>query len=162
MVGEYRDSRTLGDRPCTDKPCHTRILDHIAVFHSSDYQPQDRWRDIPKPPPIDPSEKRKILCFNLEAKDNQPYYIGFHTTDPDSAIAIAHSEFRPGTNGWLGPGVYFARSIQGTIGKAKSTCDAHIIAEIRMGKVYEVEREVITKNHSRFEADIYNYVHHGG
>jgi hypothetical protein len=162
MVGDFRDSRTLGDRPCTDQPCHKRTLDHIAVFHANDYQPQDRWRDIPKPPPLDPqTNKSKLLCFKSKEIDNQPHYIGFHTTDPDSAISIAHSEFRPGKNGWLGPGVYFARSIAGTIGKAKSEGGAHIIAEIRMGKVYEVEREAITRKHPQFNADKFNYVHYG-
>jgi hypothetical protein len=35
-----------------------------------------------------------------------------------------------------------------------------MIAEIRMGKVYEVEREVITKGHPRFDHQEYHYVHH--
>jgi hypothetical protein len=160
MVGEYRDPRTLGDRPCTAKPCLKRTLDHIAVFHSNDYQPQDRWRDIPKPP-LDVPPKSKICCLKSKEIDNQPHYIGFHTTDPDAAIGIAHSEFRPGTCGWLGPGVYFARSVQGTIGKAKSDGGAYIIAEIRMGKVYEIERELIDKHHSRFDADKFDFVHRG-
>ncbi|CAF1228572.1 unnamed protein product [Rotaria sordida] len=162
MVGEYRDPRTLGDRPCTDKPCHKRKLDHIAVFHSNDYQPQDRWRDIPKLPYQAVSNEKKFLCWKSDEIDNQPHYIGFHTTDPKSAIAIAHSQFRPGTNGWLGPGVYFARSIEGTIGKAKSSGGATIIAEIRMGKVYEVDRDHIANNHPNFKKEIYEYVHHGG
>ena len=165
MVGDFRDPRTLGDRPCTDEPCHKRTLDHIAVFHSNDFQPQDRWRDIPKPSykQVDQEENnKKVFCLRSKEIDNQPHYIGFHTTDPDSAISIAHSEFRPGKNGWLGAGVYFARSIAGTIGKAKSEGGAHIIAEIRMGKVYEIEREVITRNHPKHVAEKFEYVHHGG
>lgn len=161
MVGANRDPRTLGDRPCPEKPCHKRTLDHIAVFHGYDYQPQDRWRDIPKPPPLDPEAKKsKIPCLKSK-EDNQPHYIGFHTTDPVSAISIAHSEFRPGKNGWLGAGVYFARSVAATEGKAKSEGGARIIAEIRMGKVYEVEREVITRKHPKFDAEKFNYVHYG-
>ena len=163
MVGDFRDPRTLGDQPCTDKPCHTRTLDHIAVFHGNDYQPQDRWSDIPKPEYkiANPEEEnKKLFCFRSKEIDNQPHYIGFHTTDPDSAIAIAHSEFRPGTCGWLGAGVYFARSVEGTIGKAKSLGGAHIIAEIRMGKVYEVERNQIDRKHAKFDEKIYDYVHH--
>jgi hypothetical protein len=161
MVGDSRDPRTLGDRPCTDKPCHKRTLDHVVVFHGNDYQPQTRWRDIPKPPPVDPeTNSSKLSCLKCKEEDNQPHYIGFHTTDPQSAISIAHSEFRPGNCGWLGAGVYFARSIAGTIGKAKSQGGAHIVAEIRMGKVYEIEREVITKNHPRLDPKEYDYVHH--
>ncbi|UJR34222.1 hypothetical protein I4U23_021628 [Adineta vaga] len=159
MVGDYRDARTLGDRPCTDKPCHKRTLDHIAVFHCNDYQPQQRWSKIEKPPLGDPPKSR-IPCKKSDEFDNQPHYIGFHTTDPDAAISIAHSEFRPGTCGWIGAGVYFARSIVGTIGKAKSDGGAYIIAEIRMGKVYEVERDVITKGHEKFNPEIYDFAHH--
>jgi hypothetical protein len=161
MVGARRDPRTLGDQPCTDRPCQKRTLDHIAVFHGNDYQPQARWRDIPKPPPLDPEiNENKFSCLKCKEEDKQPHYIGFHTTDPESAISIAHSEFRPGKNGWLGAGVYFARSIAGTIGKAKSEGGAHIIAEIRMGKVKEIEREVITKGHPRLDPKEYDYVHH--
>jgi hypothetical protein len=93
MVGAHRDPRTLGDQPCTDQPCHKRKLDHIVVFHSNDYQPQDRWRDIPKPPPNAEVKDSKLACFKCKEKDNQPHYIGFHKTDPQSAVSIAHSEF---------------------------------------------------------------------
>lgn len=161
MVGDFRDPRTLGDQPCREKPCHNRKLDHIAVFHGNDYQPQDRWRDIPKPPLIVYSEEERSGCFKSKEPDNQPHYIGFHTTDHKAAMSIARSEFRPGKNGWLGPGVYFARSVKGTIGKAKSEGGGYIIAEIRMGKVYEVEREVITRSHDKFNKQIYDFVHHG-
>jgi hypothetical protein len=161
MVGAQRDHQTLGDRPCTDTPCRNRTLDHIAVFHGDEHQPQARWRDIPKPPPLDPeTNKNKFSCLRSKEEDNQPHYIGFHTTTPEAAISIAHSEFRPGANGWIGTGVYFARSTAATIGKAKSEGGAHIIAEIRMGKVYEIEREVITKGHPRLDPKEYDYVHH--
>ena len=102
MVGAERDPRTLGDRPCTDRPCQKRTLDHIAVFHGDEHQPQTRWRDIPKPPPpLDPEKnKNKLLCLKSkqDEEDNQPHYIGFHTTTPEAAISIAHSEFRSGRN----------------------------------------------------------------
>ena len=164
MVGKERDLRTLGDRPCTDQPCHERRLDHIAVFHGNDYQPQQRWIDISKPRYIDQEDlpKKKYACSKSEEIDNQPHYIGFHTTTPEAAIGIASSEFRPGKNGWLGPGVYFARSIAGTIGKAKiDVPGAHLIVEIRMGKVYVVDQKVITRKHHKFDQNIFDYVHHG-
>ena len=162
MVGEERDRRTLGDRPCTDQPCLERRLDHIAVFHGNDYQPQQRWTEMVKPEYILQEDlPKKSSCFKSQEIDNQPHYIGFHTTTPEAAIGIASSEFHPGKNGWLGPGVYFARSIAGTIGKAKSIAGAHLIVEIRMGKVYVVEQTAITKKHSKFDQKIFDYVHHG-
>jgi hypothetical protein len=163
MVGKERDHRTLGDRPCTDQPCHERRLDHIAVFHGNDYQPQQRWTDMTKPHYIAQEDmpKERFSCSKSAEIDNQPHYIGFHTTTTEAAIGIASSEFRPGKNGWLGPGVYFARSIAGTIGKAKSVAGAHLIVEIRMGKVYVVDQKAITKRHPKFNQKIFDLVHHG-
>ncbi|CAF3363005.1 unnamed protein product [Rotaria socialis] len=53
-------------------------------------------------------------------------------------------------NGCLGLGVYFTRSIEGTIEKAEGTGSAHIIAEIYIEKVYEAERKVISRGHQKF------------
>ncbi|CAF2900431.1 unnamed protein product [Rotaria sp. Silwood2] len=95
MIGDNRNPRLLGDRPCREQSCHKRKLDHIAVFHSTDYQPQDRWRDIPKSPPELHATTKRIFCLNYQNKDHQPHYIGFHTTTPEAAVSIAHSEFQP-------------------------------------------------------------------
>jgi hypothetical protein len=81
-----------------------------------------------------------MTCIQSKEIDNQPNYIWFHTTDRDTALSIADSDFRTGT--WE---------------EAKSGGDAHIIAEIRMGKVCEFELEVIIKSHLRFNPEIYDY-----
>jgi hypothetical protein len=163
MAGCKRDAKVLGDRPCIDNPCQKRTLDHIAIFHRDNFQPQQRWRDILKPPsaPMTGDDKGNGSCWNCTQKDEQPHYIGFHRTDPDSAVKIVRSEFRPGAKGWIGGGVYFARSIEATIGKARSYGGAYIIAEIRMGKVYEVDREVLMKGNSRYNDKIYQFAHEG-
>ncbi|CAF4478813.1 unnamed protein product [Rotaria sp. Silwood2] len=126
MVGDNRNPRLLGNRPCREQPCHKRKLDHIAVFHSTYNQPQGH---------------------------HQPHYIGFHTTTSEAAVSIAHSEFQPST------GVYFARSIDGTIGKARTGGSAYIIAKIRMGKVYEAHRNLLNKKHPLFNPQVYDFVH---
>ena len=46
------------------------------------------------------------------------FMIGFHQTSEKSALQLALSEFRPGKNGSFGKAIYFARSINNTIGKA--------------------------------------------
>ncbi|CAF3358271.1 unnamed protein product [Rotaria sp. Silwood2] len=97
MVGDNRNPRSLGDRPCREQPCHKRKLDHITVFHSTDYQPQDYWRDIPKPPFEWHTTTKRIFCLNFQNKDHQPHYISFHTTTPEPAVSIAHSKFQPST-----------------------------------------------------------------
>ncbi|CAF4827706.1 unnamed protein product, partial [Rotaria sp. Silwood1] len=108
LVGAYRNEHIWGDESCPNNPCPNRGLEHIATFHSSGYQPQARWTDLPKPePPSDPKQKLKP----------QPTYIGFHTTKADSAVKIAKGGFLPSSQGMIGPGVYFARSLEATIGK---------------------------------------------
>lgn len=68
-------------------------------------------------------------------------YVGFHRTTAEAAVMIAHSDFRISNSGkqMLGYGVYFARSISGTLGKARHG-GATICAEIQMGRVKEVTR----------------------
>jgi hypothetical protein len=57
--------------------------------------------------------------------------IGFHQTTPESALAIAKSGFRPGSDGSCGPGIYFARTLNDTFNKAHCK-DAYIVALIDM------------------------------
>ena len=45
--------------------------------------------------------------------------IGFHQTTNDAAISMSMSPFRCGKEGMFGGGIYFARSINQTIGKAE-------------------------------------------
>ncbi len=123
LVGNNRNDMHMGNRPCRlmtrDVKCPNRQLEHLIIFHMSDYKPQERW--------------------GLLSPDERTVYVGFHCTSADSAIKIAHSDFlramRPPQ--MLGFGVYFARSIAGTGGKARFS-GALICAEIRMGRVKEV------------------------
>jgi hypothetical protein len=93
------------------------------IFHLSDYQPQPRWSEVKR----------------LNASTDT--YIGFHRTTAKSALLIAHSAFRRSTTPpqMLGFGIYFARSIENTLGKARFA-GAIIAAEIRMGNVKEVKQ----------------------
>ena len=120
LLGGERTER-IGDTICRNKPCTNRKLEHILIFHLDDHQPQPRWSELKE---LDPSADT---------------YIGFHRTTAESALAIAHSDFFRSTTPpqMLGFGVYFARSIKNTIGKARFD-GAIIVAEIRMGKVKEV------------------------
>ena len=67
----------VGHKPCSDGPkCQNRQLEHIFIFHFRGFNPQPRFFDIEK------------------TKSSKNRYIGFHQTDPSSAILIAHSDFR--------------------------------------------------------------------
>lgn len=125
MLGNNRTGKS-GDRLCTKNPCNNRKLEHILIFHLDDHQPQPRWSEVKR--------------MNPDAGT----YIGFHRTTAESALLIAHSEFRRSTKPpqMLGFGIYFARSIKNTIGKARFD-GAIFVAEIRMGKVKEVTSQEI-------------------
>lgn len=95
----------------------------------------------------------------MKPKD-QPTYIGFHVTHPQHAVKIAKEGFLPSSQGMLGPGTYFARSLDAAYSKVgpQGGRGAWIIAEIRMGKVFEVHRGRIDSNtvssgawHSKFD-----------
>lgn len=110
LVGSYREKSELGNQPCTNNPCPKRRLEHIATFHSSKYEPQARWTDLPQPEPVDPNDPKA-------KPKSAPTYIGFHTTTPEAAVSIVKTEFKPSPSGMLGGDLYFARSLEATIGK---------------------------------------------
>lgn len=143
------DNRTggIGDKTCAKHPCTIRELEHILIFHQSDYQPQPRWCELKRQDPT------------------AEIYIGFHRTSADAAISISHTDFRRSTKPqqMLGFGVYFARSIENTLGKARFG-GAIIAAEIRMGKVKEVtasEIQTVSNTdswHPEFDTVYYNHL----
>jgi hypothetical protein len=125
LLGDNRTMR-FGDKACLDgSQCQNRHLEHIFIFHFRGFHPQPRYRDLQQ---------------TMSGKNR---YIGFHQTDPGSAMLIAHSNFRISTkfeSTMIGHGVYFARSREGTEGKANRH-GAYICAEIDMGRVLELGPE---------------------
>ena len=128
-----------GNQPCVNKEiCTNRRLEHIMIFHSSQYKPQLRWRELSQ------SDRERGI------------YVGFHRTKAEYAVKIAHSDFRISETPpqMLGHGVYFARSVSGTEGKARQN-GAIICAEVQMGRVKEVTRDDVrtVSNNKRWWAD---------
>ncbi|CAF1489437.1 unnamed protein product [Adineta ricciae] len=125
ILGDNRDPMTLGNEPCTHEPCDNRKLEHILIYHYSDHRPQQRWFDI---------------------SNQTQFYVGFHRRGAEKAIKIAHSEMPLSRKEpqMLGFGIYFARSIEDTKGKARQD-GAIICATIRMGKVLLVERSDVSR-----------------
>jgi len=60
--------------------------------------------------------KKYNLNYYCTGREN--YLIGFHRTTNDASLSMALSPFRCGSEGMFGAGIYFARSINQTIGKA--------------------------------------------
>ncbi|CAF1591553.1 unnamed protein product, partial [Didymodactylos carnosus] len=104
LVGKNRNNMHMGNKPCDSTnsavKCPNRRLEHLLIFHLDDYKPQERWGLLPP--------------------DEAMTYVGFHRTTAQSAVLITHSDFRPSMTApqMLGFGVYFARSIARTEGKA--------------------------------------------
>jgi hypothetical protein len=123
LLGNNRNPMTLGNEPCSRTPCDNRELEHILIYHYSDHRPQQRWPEI---------------------SDQTNIYVGVHRRGANAVIGIAHngmplSEKKPQM---LGFGIYFARSIEDTKGKARQT-GAIICATIQMGKVRVIEKQDI-------------------
>ncbi|CAF1251611.1 unnamed protein product [Adineta ricciae] len=122
LLGDHR-TESFGDKTCSaGADCKNRQLEHIFIFHFRGYNPQRRYFDI------------------IRADNPKNLYIGFHQTDPASAVLIAHSDFRISTgprSTMLGHGIYFARSREGTENKANRR-GAFICAEINMGRVLRI------------------------
>ncbi|CAF4042342.1 unnamed protein product [Adineta steineri] len=77
LLGDNRTMR-FGDKACSKGPqCKNRDLEHIFIFHFKGYNPQPRFFDLEQTMP------------------GKNLYIGFHQTDPKSAMLIAQS--REGT-----------------------------------------------------------------
>ncbi|CAF0899965.1 unnamed protein product [Adineta steineri] len=105
----------FGDKACSKgSQCKNRDLEHIFIFHFKGYNPQPRFFDL----------EQTMPAKNL--------YIGFHQTDPKSAMLIAHSDFlisKKYESTMIGHGIYFARSRERTERKANRH-GAFICAEI--------------------------------
>ncbi|CAF0981036.1 unnamed protein product [Adineta steineri] len=64
----------FGDKACSKgSQCKNRDLEHIFIFHFKGYNPQPRFFDLEQTAP------------------GKNLYIGFHQTDPKSAMLIAQS-----------------------------------------------------------------------
>ena len=124
LTGDER-TKSLGNRLCKEgDQCSNHTLEHIMIYHPSFHNPLARFVDLP------------------EAASENGRYIGFHQTSVQAAVCIAHSDFNISTNRYttlLGHGIYFARSIEGTRGKANQA-GAFICAEVNMGRVKRVDR----------------------
>ncbi|CAM4741324.1 unnamed protein product [Rotaria magnacalcarata] len=93
--------------------CLSRNLYHVIIFHSGNTRyPPD------------------------QTKDHQ-IVVGFHQTSHVAAYAIAQSELKGSKTGWIGPGIYFATSLDHTEFKANKF-GAYICAKVDLGKTKRI------------------------
>ena len=82
-----------------------------------------------------------------------------------SPCKIARGGFLSSSQGMIGPVVYFARSLEAAIGKVgrNGGHGAWFIAEIRMGKVYAIEKRLIdiTPGNMSYNVGLHRFVSSG-
>jgi len=71
-----------------------------------------------------------------QTKDNQTV-VGFHQTSHSAAYSIAQTHFQHSKTGWIGPGTYFATSLNHTEFKANQF-GAYICAEVGLGRTKRI------------------------
>ncbi|CAF2953219.1 unnamed protein product [Rotaria sp. Silwood2] len=96
-----------------EKDCLSRNLYHVIMYHSGStrYPPE-------------------------QTMDNQ-IVVGFHQTSHAAAYSIAKTRLEPSKNGWIGPGIYFATSLNHTEFKANQF-GAYICAKVDLGKTKRI------------------------
>ena len=94
--------------------CSSRNLYHAIMYHSGNtrYSPD-------------------------QTTDNQ-IVIGFHQTSHNAAYSIAKTGIRPSADGWIGPGTYFATSLNHTEFKANQF-GAYVCALVDLGKTKRIK-----------------------
>ncbi|CAF0938022.1 unnamed protein product [Rotaria sordida] len=113
MTNDQQTSHWQNSRCDKGKDCLSRNLYHVIIYHSGNtrYPPE-------------------------QTKDNQ-IVVGFHQTSHAAACSIAKTQLKPSSNGWIGPGIYFATSLNHTEFKANQF-GAYICAKVDLGKTKRI------------------------
>ncbi|CAF1225538.1 unnamed protein product [Adineta steineri] len=113
LTNDQQTSHWQKSRCNKENNCLSRNLYHVIMYHSSNtkYPPE-------------------------QTTDNQ-IVIGFHQTSHAFAASIAKTNFKPGQSGWIGPGIYFATSLDHTEFKANHF-GAYICAKVNLGKTRRI------------------------
>jgi hypothetical protein len=108
QTNHWQDSRCNQGQNCL-----SRNLYHVIMYHSANtsYPPD-------------------------QTKDNQ-IVVGFHQTSHKSAYSIAKTNLNESPSGWIGPGIYFATSLNHTEFKANQF-GAYICAQVDLGRTKRI------------------------
>jgi len=112
--------------------CSSRNLYHVIMYHSGN----TRY----------PPEK---------TTDNQ-IVVGFHQTSHSAAYSIAQTHFRNSKDGWIGPGTYFATSLNHTEFKANQF-GAYICAEVDLGKTKRITNPKTWRSEEHYDTIYYQH-----
>ena len=90
-----------------------------------------------------------------QTKDNE-IVIGFHQTSHTAAYSIARTGFRHSGTGWIGPGTYFATSLNHTEFKANQF-GAYICAIVDLGKTKRISNPSQWRSGETFDTVYYEH-----
>ena len=112
--------------------CLSRNLYHVMMYHSGNtrYPPE-------------------------QTTDGQ-IVVGFHQTSHMAAYSIAQKEFRHSKEGWIGPGTYFATSLNHTEFKANQF-GAYICAKVDLGKTKRITTPSDWKSGENYDTVYYEH-----
>ncbi|CAF1256198.1 unnamed protein product [Adineta ricciae] len=113
ITNDQQTSHWQNSRCAKGNNCTSRNLYHVIMYHSGNtrYPPE-------------------------QTEDNQTV-VGFHQTSHKFASLIAQDNLRASSDGWIGPGIYFATSLNHTEFKANQF-GAYICAKVNLGKTKRI------------------------
>jgi hypothetical protein len=131
----------IGTVPCINNQyCLSTDLYHVLRSHDDLHQP-----------------KRNCNPW-YSCTDRENYLIGFHQTLKETSMLISLTNFKPGGEGMFGGGIYFARSIDHTRGKAHNY-GSIICALVDMGRMKIVQQADRTITLEKLNAEGYDSVY---
>jgi hypothetical protein len=90
-----------------------------------------------------------------QTRDKQ-IVVGFHQTSHTAAYSIAKDNFRNSKDGWIGPGIYFATSLNHTEFKANQF-GAYICAQVDLGKTRRITDPKTWSSEERYDTIYYQH-----
>ena len=112
--------------------CLSRNLYHVMMYHSGNTR------------------------YPPEQTENNQVVVGFHQTSHVAAYSIAKTEFRYSEKGWIGPGTYFATSLNHTEFKANQF-GAYICAKVDLGNTKRIRSPSDWKSGEKHDTVYYEH-----
>jgi hypothetical protein len=113
ITNDQQTSHWQNSRCDRGEHCSSRNLYHVIMYHSGNTK------------------------YSPEQTTDGQIVVGFHQTSHAAAYSIAKTNFRHSKKGWIGPGTYFATSLNHTEFKANQF-GAYICAEVDLGKTKRI------------------------
>jgi hypothetical protein len=132
ITNDQQTSHWQNSRCNQGENCLSRNLHHVIMYHSGNtkYSPE-------------------------QTQDNQ-IVVGFHQTSHSAAYSIARTHFEHSKTGWIGPGTYFATSLNHTEFKANQF-GAYICAKVDLGKTKRITNPSDWKSDEYYDTVYYQH-----